>query len=136
MKRILLVCCLLSVSATATFAQAKPQPPTTTARSIVSKNDYYVKMNEFNTLIADNKMDAAKAKWEELHKMMGAAISDSRYRLDDVNKKNDANEKTAALAQVKKQRTIYGDLLQLKNDMAANKDIIKQKLTEFSTTML
>ncbi len=136
MKRILLVCCLLSVSATATFAQAKQKATATTAPTVVSKNDYYVKMNELNTLLADKKMDAAKAKWDELHTMMGTAMSDSRYRLDEVTRRNDANERAAALAQVKKQRGIYAELMQLKNDMATNKELIKQKLTEFSTTML
>jgi hypothetical protein len=139
MKRILLACCLVAAAGSVSYAQGvKPQPVAVThdVAPVVSKADFNTKVNQLNTALTSNKTDEARAKWEDVHKLMMDELRVTKYKIRDaMEAKNDADQKKYT-DHMMKQRTIYSETLRLKDDMATNKAKMAEKLNEFSATIL
>jgi hypothetical protein len=138
MKRILLfVCCMYAASTTVTYAQqATPQANATgTQRPTVSKTEYNAKVAKLNSLANQGKKDEARATFDELHPMLHAALGATKYRIKDaMDAQNDA-QKAHYMDVMKKQNTLYNDIVMMRQDLITNKDNMNRKLNEFGTTI-
>ena len=134
MKRILLACCMIAASCSFSYAQnAAPLPQN--QLPAVSKTEYTSQVTQLNTLISTNKMDAAKTKWDEVHRAIQEGLRVTKYKIRDAQvAHNDADVKKYTEVMMK-QRDLYSTILKLKEDMATNKTLLNDKLKEFGATI-
>ena len=148
MKRIFLITSLVAAS-TGAFAQSKtPVAPASTSPAIaqqanmsrevtpaVSKNAFAAEVKELDGLIAANKMEEAKNKWNEVSNVMMNSLREMAGKVRTANESKNEEDKKRAMEQMTKQRVIYGESMKLREDMAANREKLNAKLNEFTTVM-
>jgi hypothetical protein len=158
MKRILLISSLIAAS-TAAFAQANktgaaaapaaaaPAASTTPARAQpasiareqampVTKNAFAEEVKGYNALLEANKHVEAKDKWNDVNRMMMLSLRDCQLKMNAATEAKNEGEKKAIMERMTKQRTLFGNITQLKQtDMVANKAQINEKLNEFMSTI-
>ncbi len=134
MKRILFVCCLLTAACTFTchtqsYAQAAPAMPT------VSKPDLIAKTAQLKTLLDAGDAVGGKAKWDEIHKILMSALSLTKYNIKSAVEAHNDVAKAHYTDVMINQRNIYASLIQMRDNLVANKDAVNAKLTEFTATI-
>jgi hypothetical protein len=133
MKRFLLVCSLVVAACSCSYAQAVIPHPIPTP---VLKPEFTAKVAELNAFIGANNMPAANAKWSEIATLMNNELIVTRYKMQDAMDIHDEAGKTHYMDISKMQRGLYGQTLQLKNDMVANQAALSEKLTTFANAIL
>src|ERR1700744_5709774 len=127
MKHFLIICCLVAATNTGVYAQsanaAKPSGNTPAAsqpipyqkasvNAAASKSEFLAETEQLNTLIAQNKMELAKTKWNEINAH------------DQVEKSNLMNIMTS-------QQNAYANVIKNKDNLSSNKKEIHDGLIAF-----
>lgn len=127
MKKVLLICCLMIAGNALVFGQAATV-------SVVSKADFNTNVSRFNKLLDQNKEDAAKAAWTDVHNMMMAELDAIKTEM-----KSKAGDKAATQQYADKMRhqyEVYVSIVRAHAHMMQNKAQIRSKLDEFYKGML
>ena len=127
MKRILLACFL--VAATCTVAPIQRASAQVTH---VSAADFTTQVNLLDSYIAAGNMTAANATWTTVHNMMLSILA---YTKNSIMLAATPADKTAYVAVMTNQRTIYSAVWALKSDLATNRTALHTKLGEFDATI-
>lgn len=133
MKRILFVCFLLASACTFSHAQTAQAPN----KVVVTKADYNTAVSQLNTLLAANKAEEAKAKFEEVHKMMMASMVTTKGKVRDAYNANNKAEADNLTKHASQQYEVYYKALMIgRGDILAGKTKLAEHLSEFGTMML
>jgi len=129
MKRFLLVCFLFAATCTPYFtqpatAQTAPTPTTSAA--------FTAKINLLDSYIASGDMTDAQSTWTDVHNMMKNILSVTKYSIYTAATPAD---KTTYQGIMNNQSTIYFQVWNLKNNLAANRADLHTKLVAFGATI-
>ena len=127
MKRILLVCCLLT--AACGFQQAHGQ---TTYTGTVTDTGFTAKVNLMDSYLAAGDITNAQATWTIIESMMRAELGVSK---NSVAGATTAADRTTYMAKNTNQYTYYSQAWALKGDLATNRAAIHTALLNFAGTI-
>lgn len=127
MKRILLACFLLTATCTVSFVQhATAQSSSTTLA------DFTAKVNLLDSYIGAGDTTNMRVTWTAVHTMMLNVLRVSKVSIQTATTPAD---KSAHIAILDNQRTLYTTIWSLKNNMVANRVTLHSKLGDFGATI-
>ena len=126
MKRILLVCFLLTAGLTLSSVQRA------SAQVVVTAASFTAQVNQMDSYIAAGNMTMAQTTFDTLNRMMKNVLAVSKHSISSAATPAD---KASFMTILNNQRTLYNTIWGLKTDLAANRAALHAKLGEFDLTI-